>query len=190
MHPRVLACLILTLGITACDTQTQSEDAHVHGHARLAIAVEGPTEAEIEFESPAQSLYGFEHEPSTAEEEAVQAEALASLDTEIAELLVVPEPLGCRFETLAVEVVEDEHEGEAHEDDEYEGEEHEAGTSGEHREVHARYRLSCESPLDGSRLSADFGSRFEGIEELIVTILGDDGQRGLELEDGRGEIDL
>jgi len=208
MHARFLACLILALGTSACDYQTQSDGAHVHGHARLAIAMEESGVAEIEFESPAQSLYGFEQEPSTAEEQDAQVEALEALDLGIAGLLVAPGELNCRFETLSVEVSEEEHEGgDRHDDADSEEEEaghesedgasedaaaedHESETSGEHREIHARYRLTCDAPLAGETLKADFGSRFEGIEELIVTILGDAGQRSLELEAGRGEIDL
>jgi hypothetical protein len=61
------------VGAWAQASSTTAQHAHVHGIAKLGIAVQGGT-VSITFESPLDSLIGFEHRPTTpAQQNAVDA---------------------------------------------------------------------------------------------------------------------
>ena len=53
----ILFTLLLPLFLIA---KVHAEEAHIHGLATLTLALEGNS-LEIEFESPAANLVGFEH---------------------------------------------------------------------------------------------------------------------------------
>jgi len=55
-------------------------DKHVHGEAELYIAIEG-NKVLLELESPADNILGFEHQPSTPQQEKQVADAMAELKT-------------------------------------------------------------------------------------------------------------
>lgn len=189
MKPLAL-CLVLILVVSACETQSQQEGAHVHGVARLNIALDAPRQATIELEAPAESFYGFEYEPTSAADIQARDAALALLRTRIAELVVLPPDLGCNFDTLSVDVLEEDHADEAeHEAAEGQTAEHEA-VEGEHREVHATYRLTCAADLAGTVARVALGDHFAGIEELEVVYLAADGQRSSHLEGGTGDFEF
>lgn len=201
-----------------CDSQTQSDGAHVHGIASLTLAIDEPTAASIEFVSPAESIYGFEHEASTAVEIAARDEALTALESRFDEMLVLPDALGCWIEDSVVEVVlEDDHDDEGgesdhddgdldddgeesadddggadadHDDDGDQDDDGVASVSGQHTEVRALYRLACAGQLDGAEARIAIGEVFAGVETLNVTVLSGSGQRSDVLEGGVGSIDL
>lgn len=57
------------------DDELVSLGAHVHGHAVLTLVLEG-NEMQLAFQSAAQSVVGFEHKPSTAEQKQEVAAAI------------------------------------------------------------------------------------------------------------------
>lgn len=187
--------IVLATVLAGCNMQTQSEGAHVHGSGKLNIAIETEATAVIEFEAPAESIYGFEHEATSDEDKRAQSQALDMLRQRFAEMLVLPPALGCAIEVIAADVVAEEHGHEGDEenhDDEgtTEGADHEDEVGGEHSEVHASYNLRCDQPLQGANARVELGSFFPDLHELTVTILADADQRSVHLEDARGEIDF
>ena len=58
------------------DDEVTALGAHVHGHAVLTLVLEG-NEMQLAFQSAAQSIVGFEHKPSTAEQKQEVAAAIA-----------------------------------------------------------------------------------------------------------------
>lgn len=196
--PRVRAhCLFasLSLVLLACAGQAPSEGAHVHGSGQLSIAVEEDQSAAIELVAPAESIYGFEHAPGTAEETRAQTEALDRLRAEVASFIQAPAELGCAFETHAVEVVgegdhADEAEGAGEAGGVDEAEHADEGISGAHSEVHAAYTVRCQAALEGARLRIRMGEAFPDLETLHVTILTPSDQRSERLEGASGEVDL
>ncbi|HEY0921049.1 ZrgA family zinc uptake protein [Rheinheimera pacifica] len=58
------------------DDELVALGAHVHGHAVLTLVLEG-NEMQLAFQSAAQSIVGFEHKPSTAEQKQEVAAAIA-----------------------------------------------------------------------------------------------------------------
>lgn len=193
-----VSIVVLALVLSGCNMQTQSEGAHVHGSGKLNVAIETDATAVIEFEAPAESIYGFEHEAASEEEKQAQSQALDTLRRRFAEMLILPPALGCAIESTAADVVAEEHghEGEAEEEDHHEDEngtgesDHEEEVSGEHSEVHASYDVRCESSLRGARARVDLGTFFPDLHELTVTVLSDADQHSVQLEDARGELDF
>lgn len=57
------------------DDEVTALGAHVHGHAVLTLVLEG-NEMQLAFQSAAQSIVGFEHKPSTAEQKQEVAAAI------------------------------------------------------------------------------------------------------------------
>jgi len=57
------------------DDDVTALGAHVHGHAVLTLVLEG-NEMQLAFQSAAQSVVGFEHKPSTAEQKQEVAAAI------------------------------------------------------------------------------------------------------------------
>ena len=80
--------LVVGLGADAAETH----GTHEHGHAVLKLAQEG-TAVVVHFESPLESIVGFEHAPANDAQRAALEEAMR--------LVAVPEnivrlPSGCR----------------------------------------------------------------------------------------------
>ncbi len=117
--------------------------AHEHGIARPDLAVDG-TRLTIDLELPAESVFGFEHTPRSAEDRATVAEALARLRTGGARLLAFPDEVTCALDSADVEApqgMEDDHAAEdqhAHEDEHTHEDE-----GSQHEEVHLLASLTC-----------------------------------------------
>ena len=108
--------------------------AHEHGIARLGLAVDG-TRLTVDLELPAESVFGFERAPRSAEERATVAEALDRLRTGGARLIAFPDGAICSLDSAEVQApegVEGDHAGEDHDQA---GEDHEdAGEDHQHDE--------------------------------------------------------
>ena len=113
--------------------------AHEHGIARLGLAVDG-TRLTVDLELPAESVFGFERAPRSAEERATAAEALDRLRTGGARLIAFPDGTTCALDSAEVqapEVVEGDHAGEEHQHDEDEAHEHDEDEAHEQDEDEA-----------------------------------------------------
>ena len=79
--------------------------AHEHGIARLGLAVDG-TRLTVDLQLPAESVFGFERAPRSAQERATAAEALDRLRTGGAGLLAFPEGVTCVLDSAEVQAPE------------------------------------------------------------------------------------
>lgn len=194
---KVACCLgfgALVLGATGASAESQK--SHVHGVGKLNIAVEGAT-AVVEIISPAESIYGFEHEASTAEDKKKRDTALDLLRGKAAEMVIFEPDRGCRIEVKKVEVVMETHDDDDHEKKEQENEhggkehssdahdkaegEHHEEQAGEHSEVHAEFSVACEKPLKGSQVEIAIGKFFPELEKLEAQVLSETKQYGAEI---------
>ncbi|MDH4558722.1 DUF2796 domain-containing protein [Pseudomonas sp. BN417] len=146
--------------------------AHEHGVARLNAALDGKT-LELELESPAMNLLGFEHEARSEADKAKVAAARAELEQPLA-LFAIPTAAGCKVADQELESplfgIEEEHGGHA------KGHEH------EHSEINAHYQLQCDSPDALKVLDlAELFKRFPATEKIQVQLIGPQGQQGAEL---------
>ena len=143
--------------------------AHEHGIARLGLAVDG-TRLTIDLQLPAESVFGFEHAPRSAEERATVAEGLDRLRTGGARLLAFPDGVTCALDSAEVEAPEgmegddageDQH---AHEDE---------GT--QHEEVHLLASLTCSGePIGPASLRfADLLPEVVQVDLTVFTAAGE-----------------
>lgn len=152
--------------------------AHEHGAAELDAALDGST-LEIELRSPAMNVVGFEHAPSSEADRRKIADARKQLEQPDT-LFGLPAAAGC---TLA----ETELESPLFEDTAHGGEhEHDGDHEGQHSEIHAHYHYDCATPqaLNALDLQGLFKA-FPGTEKIQAQLIGPNGQRGAQLDDGQ-----
>ena len=100
---------LVSLAIACSTPAIAQQSAHVHGFASINLAIDDE-ELQIEFVSPAESIVGFEYEPSNAAERKAVADAIALL-RDPAKLLVLPASAGCELHEVEAErYAEGDHE--------------------------------------------------------------------------------
>jgi hypothetical protein len=168
--------MCLAMAIHPVTAQEHREHgAHVHGVGRLNVAVEGNT-LEIELDSPAMNLIGFEHEPHSKAEHAQRDNAIARLGRG-EKLFVLPAAAACRL--VSAEVTE---EGEGHEHEAEAGHHHEEGEAGiHHSDINGHYRFHCDNPAQLNAIDVRLFEQFPATHELEVQFIGPRGQGAAEL---------
>lgn len=189
----VRGCLIvgLTAGLGATLAVAQEErrelGAHEHGHSALNIAVEGKR-VSMELHAPGMDVVGFEHEAETEVDKAAVRRAEAALADPLS-LFVLPAAAGCKVAEVEVGLEGEEHHGEGHAP----GEEHargEAADEGEHTEFRAEYALDCVDPAKIDGITFAYFDKFQGAEEVEVTLVTANGQSTFEVERGQPRLKL
>jgi hypothetical protein len=156
-----------------------SLSAHEHGVGRLNAALDGQT-LELELESPAMNLVGFEHAATTDADKAKVAAVRAQLEKPLV-LFNLPKAAGCVVATQELESplfgdkpdADDDHD-EADKD----GHEHHH----DHSEIHAHYQLSCSAPGALKTLDlANIFNTFPATQKIQVQLISPSGQQGVEV---------
>jgi len=150
--------------------------AHEHGAATLTVAWSG-NEMEIELNTPAFNLFGFEYEPSTDEDIQLVEEAVQALES--GDLLIINDEAACHLSDSDITTGWDQ-EGE-HADAEHDETEHEE--EGEtHSDVQATFTLMCDSPEEIRSLDlSPLFNRFPNLEALEAQVVSDTSQSAAEL---------
>ncbi len=180
------------------DHEKRQHDAHVHGIAALNLALEGE-EVQVELESPAANIVGFEHAPSSEADHAALDKAVATLK-DGDQLFRFNSEAGCRMEKAQVTSAlldqdhdeqaddhghenkdahgdgEHQHEKQGHE--EHGHEEHEGET---HSDIDAAYHFECDRPGKLMQLTVELFGAFPGMEELKVQYIFESKQGAAEL---------
>ncbi|NBF09285.1 DUF2796 domain-containing protein [Pseudomonas sp. Fl4BN1] len=159
--------------------------AHEHGVGRLNAVLDGLA-LELELESPAMNLVGFEHAPSTDTDKAKVAAARAQLEQPLV-LFSLPKAAGCVVakQELQSPLFGDKPDANEHDDDD----DHDADAKAadghehhhEHSEIHAHYQLTCAKPdvLKTLDLSQIFKT-FPATVKIQVQLISPSGQQGVE----------
>lgn len=144
---------------------------HEHGVASLNVALDGQT-LEIQLESPAMNLVGFEHEAKSDADKAKVTAARQHLEQPQA-LFALPIEAKCALQDS--ELDSPLFGGHAHD-------EHEHADEHGHSDIDASYRFACANAeaLQTLELGSFFGT-FPGTEKLEVQLIGPSGQQGAEL---------
>ena len=155
------------------DHEHGSLGAHEHGVGRLNAALDGQT-LELELESPAMNLVGFEHAATTDADKAKVAVVRAQLEKPLV-LFNLPKAAGC---VVATQELESPLFGDkADADEEAKGEHHH-----DHSEIHAHYQFSCSAP--GALKTLDLGNifnTFPATQKIQVQLISPSGQQGVEV---------
>ena len=145
--------------------------AHQHGIARLGLAVDG-TRLTVDLQLPAESVFGFERAPRSAQERATVAEALDRLRTGGARLVAFPDGATCALDSAEVQApegMEGDDAGEDHQPHEDEGHEHEEDEGSEHEDVRLLASLTCSrEPLGPASLR--FADLLPDVVQVDLTV--------------------
>lgn len=166
---------ILFLLTVSVMTRLGAQEAHTHGLATLTLALENGI-LEIEFESPATNLVGFEHQAKSPE----QRKAVTQTETTLKDPKLLFSFVGanCQPKKTTVDVSgvmgdeHEEHEHKEHEHEEHEHEEHknhghsEGHDESSHSEISASYRFSCKDAKKLDSVSVALLKQFPGIEKI------------------------
>ena len=160
------------------DHEHGSLDAHEHGVGRLNAVLDGKA-LELELESPAMNLVGFEHLATTDADKAKVAAARKQLEQPLV-LFSLPKAAGC---VVSTQELESPLFGDKPEDD------HDHATDGkgaaahdhDHSEIHAHYQFTCANPTALKNLDlANIFKTFPATQKIQVQLIGPSGQQGVE----------
>ncbi len=164
---RIGLCLFALLAPLAWSQEAHGHKAHVHGVAALDIAIEGKTVTAI-FESPADSIMGFEHLAKTPAEIKKRDEALAKLKARFGEMLLLPASAQCTWKPGKAEV----------------------HLHGSHADVEAEFTAECKGPLNRGEIRFAFMRVFPDVHELKVQLIGPGQQTGAVIKRDEGTVKL
>ncbi len=180
----IVIFLLLTISLTA---RSGNQQAHTHGLATLTLALENDV-LEIQFESPAANLVGFEHKATSANEKKAVTQAETTLK----------EPKGlfsfvgadCQSKKTSVDVSGLMGEqGNEHEEHEHHGHSEGHDESG-HSEISAHYRFSCDDAKKLAAVSVALFNEFHGIEKIDVMWITEIKQGAVTLSANKKTISL
>ncbi|EJM59849.1 DUF2796 domain-containing protein [Pseudomonas sp. GM48] len=179
--PFAMLPLVVAHAADEHDHEHGSLGAHEHGVGRLNAVLDGKT-LELELESPAMNLVGFEHVATSDADKAKVVAARTRLEQPLA-LFNLPKAAGCVVENQELESplfgdqpdADDDHDEDAKDED---GHEHHH----DHSEIHARYQFTCATPdaLKTLDLASIFNT-FPATRKIQVQLIGPSGQQGVEV---------
>jgi len=165
------------------DHEHGSLGAHEHGVARLNAALDGQT-LELELDSPAMNLVGFEHVASSAADKAKVAAAREQLENPVA-LFNLPKAAGCKVSSQELNSPLFGDKPEADHDDDDDATDGKGAAAHEHHhdhsEIHAHYQFTCATPtaLGNLDLTQVFKT-FPATQKIQVQMIGPSGQQGVD----------
>ena len=181
-----IAVFMLSLNLNAeipvHSERVYQQGVHQHGLAVITLALEGD-QIDVELESPAANILGFEHVASTPEHIGVVAKARSTL--ELSNKLFSFIGARCELNALRIDLspvldnedLESEEHGHEHHGHSSHGDlEHKT-----HSEISANYQFYCERSFTLTAISLGFLDHFPGIEELKVVWVTDSNQGSAEL---------
>lgn len=154
----LLVLMTLTAGASA---QHREHGAHVHGEATLHLIAVG-TELQIEFNSPAINIIGFEHPPRTPEQS--QAVSDATQQLEHADTLLTLQGSGCEISAAETATEGFDSSGHSHS---HEHEHHDHNHHG-HASFTATYLFVCDSEDSLSGITLTAFDHYPGIDLIRV----------------------
>lgn len=158
------------------DHEHGSLGAHEHGVGRLNAALDGQT-LELELESPAMNLVGFEHAATTDADKAKVAAVRSQLEKPLA-LFNLPTAAGCGVasQKLQSPLFGDKPDDDDHDKDAKDEHHH------DHSEIHAHYQFTCTAPAALQTLDlANVFNTFPATQKIQVQLIGPSGQQGVEV---------
>jgi Protein of unknown function (DUF2796) len=179
----IVGCLCVSFaGGAAAEEKHRQLGPHEHGHGRLNIAFEGKR-VSMELEAPGVDIVGFEHEPSTKEQNAALAEAKERL-RKISNVIGLPAAAGCKQQKATIKLhKEDEDHADHKHDDKTEAEQ-------EHSEFHVVYELNCATPTKIDGITFPYFKNFTGTKGLEVNVVGPKSQKKFEVRRDSAKIGL
>lgn len=162
------------------DHEHGSLGAHEHGVGRLNAVLDGQA-LELELDSPAMNLVGFEHVATSVADKAKVAAARKQLENPVA-LFNLPKAAGCVVgnQELNSPLFGDKPEAD-HDDDDDDAKDGAHEHHHDHSEIHAHYQFTCATPTALSNLDlSQVFKTFPATQKIQVQLIGPSGQQGVE----------
>ena len=161
--------------------EKREHGAHVHGVAQLQIAIE-KNAVEVELESPAMNVIGFEQAPENTEQKQKVDKAVVELGNY--ENVLKLKDGGCELKKANIESPfktehkEDVHKGHDHKHGDHGHKEHGKEHKGEatHSDFHMSYHFECKTADKIKMIEITVFNHFPGFEKLKVEWVGAKGQ--------------
>ena len=163
------------------DHEHGSLGAHEHGVGRLNAVLDGQA-LELELDSPAMNLVGFEHLATSAADKAKVAAVRKQLENPLA-LFNLPKGAGCVVSTqeLNSPLFGDKPEADHDDDDDHDHDAKGGEHHHDHSEIHAHYQFTCATPTALSNLDlSQVFKTFPATQKIQVQLIGPSGQQGVE----------
>lgn len=128
--------------------------AHKHGAAHVAIAFEGAN-GEIDFDAPAEGIYGFEYAPKTEADKTKQHNSFALMETNIGDMIQFDKDLKCEFSKQKIEIEQE----------------------GQHADMEAQFKVICQKSPSGTTVVLNFQKTFPKLKEVKVDFIADEVQK-------------
>ncbi|HCV39632.1 DUF2796 domain-containing protein [Pseudomonas vlassakiae] len=155
--------------------------AHEHGVARLNAVLDGNT-LELELDSPAMNLVGFEHMASSDADKAKVAAVRQQLEQPL-KLFALASSAGCKEDQQELESPLFGDAAKADDD----GDEHEKGHV--HSDINAHYQLTCATPEKLTQIDlAPLYKAFPATQKINVQLIGPNGQKGVETSPAKAVV--
>jgi len=143
-------------------------DSHEHGVSTLKIAIEKNI-FEMELESPADDIVGFEHAPENEKQKSQIDKALAIFKDKKG--IFIPSPAAsCKITDHSAEF--------------------ETNASSGHAGFHVKWQMSCSHPEKITTLATSIFKSFPKTKEIEVEIISGAGQKAIEWENTINQIKL
>ena len=158
----LLVALFLGLSVTAHekhDHKKREHAVHQHGAAHLSIAFEAAV-GKIEFKSPAESIFGFEHLAKTDNDKKIVNDKLASFEKKIESLIVFDQSSGCKITKEKISIVPEKH-------------------NSNHSDVEAIFNVVCAKSPIGKEVVFNIQGEFQRIKNIQVQVIADNVQKSL-----------
>lgn len=170
--------------------------SHQHGVATVNVVAEGKS-VTVQLNTPADSIYGFEHKAVKKKDIETRDAAVAKLKSSAQSMFLLDASLNCKLSSAEVDpFVTDSHSSDAKaentkvEEKHNHKEKHSHKKKGTHAEVHATFQFECEKPLSGSTMSFAAQKHFKALRTLKVQVLSGDKQSGLTVKKDKGSVSL
>ncbi|MEN5301887.1 MULTISPECIES: DUF2796 domain-containing protein [unclassified Pseudomonas] len=155
--------------------------AHEHGVAKLNAVLDGNT-LELELDSPAMNLVGFEHMASSDADKAKVAAVRQQLEQPL-KLFALASAAGCKEDQQELESPLFGDAAKADDD----GDEHEKGHV--HSDINAHYQLTCATPEKLAQIDlAPLFKAFPATQKINVQLIGPNGQKGVETSPAKAVV--
>ena len=150
--------------------------AHEHGVAKLNVVLDGNT-LELELDSPAMNLVGFEHAASSDADKAKVAAVRQQLEQPL-KLFGLSAAANCKEEQQELESPLFGDAAKADDDDEH-----------AHSDIGAHYQLTCANPDKLAQVDlAPLFKAFPATQKINVQLIGPNGQKGVETTPAKAAV--
>jgi len=170
---KLLITLPLAISSIALAQETlPSLHQHVHGVASLDIVIDN-NKLQLDLDTPAINIVGFEHEANTPEERNKVTDAKKELNQPVA-LFGINSSANCELDELEVDIPLLEHDH-PHDDED-------ADHDHEHSDIDAEYSFTCNNINELKSLDlSTFFAKFPATEKINVQLVAPSGQNAFEI---------